>query len=91
MVKYKIIHFKEQCISCGACARLNPKHWEMEPEGLAQLKGAVKIDDHWELALDTEEERELNKESIETCPVNIIHLVENKEKENSERNNSEKT
>ncbi|MEK6899917.1 MAG: ferredoxin [Nanoarchaeota archaeon] len=73
MAKYKIIHFKKDCISCGACAAINPAFWEMDQEGLAELKGSTKVDDHHELDID-EKDKESNQEAAEVCPVNIIHL-----------------
>ena len=48
MVKWKILHFKEECISCGACAAILPEFWEMDDDGMAQLKGSTKVEDHWE-------------------------------------------
>ena len=30
MAKFKIIHQKELCIGCGACAAINPADWVME-------------------------------------------------------------
>lgn len=74
MAKYKVIHFKKDCISCGACAAINPKFWEMDTDGLAHLKGSVKVDEHYELETDSEEDAESNQEAADVCPVNIIHL-----------------
>lgn len=74
MEKHKVIHFREQCISCGACAAISPEFWEMDDEGLARLKGAQKVDDHWERDIDTEEAKAANKEAADCCPVNIIHV-----------------
>ncbi len=72
--KNKVIHFKKNCISCGACAAINPEFWEMDPEGLAQLKGAENKGDHWELEVDTEAAKVSNQEAADVCPVNIIHV-----------------
>lgn len=74
MVKFKVLHFKKDCISCGACAAINPEFWEMDAEGLAELKGSKKVDDHYELEIDSEEDRASNQEAAEVCPVNIIHV-----------------
>ncbi len=79
MSKYKIIHFKKDCISCGACAAINPKFWEMDVEGLAELKGSKKVDDHYELGVDSEEDRASNQEAADVCPVNIIHVKKKEE------------
>ena len=74
MGKWKILHFKEECISCGACVAIHPDAWEMDDEGMAQLKGATKTGDHWEKEINTEEERARNEEVVEACPVQIIKL-----------------
>ncbi len=80
MTKYTIHHFKEQCISCGACAAITPDFWEMDENGLAQLKGSVKKGEQWELDIDTEEARAMNQDAADVCPVNIIHVKERVEK-----------
>ena len=80
MEKHKVVHFKKDCISCGACAAIAPEYWEMDAEGLAQLKGASKIDDHWELNIDSEEAKKVNEDAAQVCPVNIIHVRKKDEK-----------
>ncbi len=74
MPKFKILHFKDQCISCGACAAICPEFWGMDEEGLAQLKESQKIGDHWERIILTEDDRSRNQEAAEACPVQIIKL-----------------
>jgi ferredoxin len=74
MSGHKIVHFKKDCISCGACAAINPEFWEMDAEGMAHPKGSKEVGDHWELDLDTEEARASNQEAADVCPVNIIHI-----------------
>lgn len=69
----KVVHFKKDCISCGACAAIAPEFWEMDDEGLAQLKGSTENGDHWERQL-SEEQVQPNEEASQVCPVNIIHL-----------------
>jgi len=76
MTKFKIIHFKKDCISCGACAAVNPEFWSMDEDGLAQLKGAKEVGDHWELEIDSISDMASNKEAIEVCPVQVIKLEE---------------
>jgi len=75
MKKWKITHFKDDCISCGACAAINPEFWEMDEQGLADLKGSEKKEDHYELKID-EKDKESNQEAADVCPVNIIHVKE---------------
>lgn len=74
MAKYKILHYKKDCINCGACAAICPEFWEMDEEGFAQLKEGKEIGDHWEREIDTEEARARNQEAADACPVNVIKL-----------------
>ncbi len=77
MTKFKVIHHKKDCISCGACAAIAPKYWEMDEEGLAQLKGATQKEDHWEKEFSTFEAKAENQEAEQVCPVQIIKVEEN--------------
>jgi ferredoxin len=74
MAKHKILHYKDECISCGACAAICPEFWEMDDEGMAHLKESTKVEDHWERTIDTEDARASNQEAIDACPVAIIKL-----------------
>ena len=74
MAKYKIIQIKKDCIGCGACAAINPEFWQMDDEGMAQLKGAKQVDDNWVLEINTEEARASNQEAVDVCPVQIIKI-----------------
>lgn len=78
MTQFKILHFKDQCISCGACAAISPKFWKMDTEGMADLVGSIKVKDHYELVVSSEADRVSHQEAADCCPVNIIH-VEKKE------------
>ncbi len=80
MEKHQVVHFKKDCISCGACAAITPEYWEMDAEGLAQLKGATRVDGHFELEINSEEARVANQEAADVCPVNIIHIKKKDEK-----------
>jgi ferredoxin len=74
MTKFKVIHYKKDCISCGACAAISPEFWEMDEEGLAQLKGSKVVEDHQELEINTEVAKAETQEAADVCPVNIIHV-----------------
>jgi len=78
MTSTKIIHLKEQCISCGACAAISPQFWEMDQEGMAHLKGYVQNGKDWTLVVKTVEAAAANKEAADVCPVNIIKFEEEK-------------
>ena len=74
----KVVHFKKDCISCGACAVIAPELWEMDEKGLAQLKGEAKeVDGHWELKINPKD-KEKHQEAADVCPVNIIKVEEEK-------------
>ena len=79
MTNYKIKHFKDECISCGACAAISPDYWEMDEDGLAQLKGSKEKDDHWELSINTSDAKNSNQEAADICPVQIIKIREQQE------------
>ena len=76
MPKFKILHFKEDCISCGACAAIAPDFWEMDENGIAHLKGSVKVGDHWERTITSEDAKAQNQEAADACPVQIIKVKE---------------
>ena len=76
MAEFKILHYKEDCIGCGACAAICPEFWEMDDEGMAHLKESKKIDDHWERKIATEDARSRNQEAVDVCPVSVIKLEE---------------
>ncbi len=69
----KVLHFKKDCISCGACAAIYPEKWEMDEQGLADLKGSTEVEDHFELEID-EKDKSKHQEAADCCPVNIIHV-----------------
>lgn len=80
MGKYKIIHFKKDCISCGACAAICPEFWEMDEEGLAQLREGVEVEGRWEREINSEDERARNQDAADACPVQIIKVAANDKK-----------
>lgn len=69
----KIILERKKCIGCGSCAAVCPKFWEMDADGLTDLKGG-KINsktgnDELEVkAVDC------NQEAADSCPVQIIKI-----------------
>jgi ferredoxin len=69
----KVVHERNKCIGCGACAAVCPEFWEMGDDGKSKLKGAKKVGDNFELEL---KEAGCNKEAASGCPVECIHVVE---------------
>ena len=76
MAKYKIVHEKEQCIGCGACAATCPDYFEMEADK-SHVKGSKKVGANEELEF---EDLKCAKEAGNVCPVNCIHVFENGKK-----------
>ena len=80
--KYKIIHDREICIGCSACASVCPKYWEMNSDGKSDVIGAT-TENGMELLGSNESpltiDFDSNNEAAESCPVNCIHIHEVKE------------
>lgn len=81
--RYKIIHDRESCIGCGACASVCPKYWEMDSDGKSNIIGAKKSDEYFtggeNLGTNSEpltSDGDINNEAAESCPVNCIHIHE---------------
>ena len=61
MAKFKIVHNKDVCIGCGACASICPSNWEMKGD-----KAHPK-----DIELD---EMGCNQEAADVCPVQCIKV-----------------
>ena len=76
--KYKLMHDRPNCIGCAACAAVAPDFWTMHEDGKSDIVGCKMRDDEWE-ELDIEEkDYKENKEAADSCPVNVIHIVDKK-------------
>lgn len=76
MAKWIIEHHKEICIGCGACAAIEPNHWEMEGDK-SHLKGSDKKKSEKEGVMEVKEiegDLELNQEAADACPVPCIFV-----------------
>jgi len=71
MAKFTIEHERSKCIGCGVCASVAPEFWEMSDDGKSTLKGNK--DNKREI---DEKDVEKNKSAAESCPVNIIHIID---------------
>ncbi|MFC1691307.1 ferredoxin [Nanoarchaeota archaeon] len=75
MTKYKVEHDKPNCIGCGACAAVCPESWEMVEDGKSKLKGAKEGENQIETKEIEDAEFDSNKEAADSCPVNVIHII----------------
>jgi ferredoxin len=67
----KVIHDREACIGCGACAAVCPKFWDMSADGKSHLKGAKVVGGNHELEIA---DAGCNIEAAASCPVNCIKV-----------------
>jgi ferredoxin len=67
----KIIHDRNICIGCGACAAVCPEFWEMASDGKSKLKGAKNNNGTYMLELS---DMKCNMDAAQSCPVNCIHI-----------------
>ena len=76
--KYKLEHDRPNCIGCAACAAVAPDFWTMHEDGKSDIVGCKHRDDGWEELNIEEKNFAENNEAADSCPVNVIHIV-NKE------------
>jgi len=62
MTAFKIIHERDKCIGCGACASICPENWEIADDGKSKPK-MTNLD-----ALGC------NQEAADACPVGCIKI-----------------
>ena len=67
MAKYTIEYDREGCIGAGSCVGACPNNWTMAEDGKADV-AKKDIEDA---------ELEENKSAAASCPVNVIHIVNN--------------
>lgn len=71
----KIIHEKNKCIGCGACAALCSKMFEMDETGMAHMISSTVNPKTKNYELEGKIPA-CAKEAADSCPVEIIHIVE---------------
>ena len=75
--RYRVEYERVGCIGAAACAAVSPEFWKIVEDGKADLTGAKKLDNNKKQELEiTEKELERMKEAAESCPVNIIHIID---------------
>lgn len=79
MAKYKVVLEREKCIGAATCVAVYPERWELQEDAKVDLKADdVKKENSNQVLWITEEELEKFKESAEVCPVNVIHIYDEK-------------
>lgn len=77
--KFRVEYDREGCIGAGVCVAVDEKDWEMNADGKADLKGGKKDDDISVKEIDESGLEEM-KAAAEGCPVNVIHIIDEKGK-----------
>ena len=73
MGKYRVEYLRKECIGAGVCAAMDPENFEMNADGLADLKDSNQEGDIFVKEVDNLEEI---KEAADGCPVRIIKVIE---------------
>ena len=76
--KYILQHDRPNCIGCAACEAVAPDFWEMNVDGKSDIKQAKDKENGWQEMKIEEKDYEANNEAANSCPVNVIHLVNKK-------------
>ena len=79
--KFQLFHDRPNCIGCAACAAVAPDFWSMSEDGKSDIIGSkMKEDETEEMDIDEKDYKE-NKEAADSCPVNVIHIINKETKE----------
>ncbi|MBI4162067.1 MAG: ferredoxin [Candidatus Aenigmarchaeota archaeon] len=84
--KFYIDHDRPNCIGCGACVAVAPEFWEIKAaDGKSDVIGSEKQEENGEVVREVlniaETNYAKNKEAADSCPVNVIHIVNKETKE----------
>lgn len=72
--KITISHKRKDCIGCARCVFAAPQTWEMNNDGMSDLKdGKWKGKDFVVRQID-EDDLQDNKDASDSCPVQIIRI-----------------
>ena len=77
--KYTILYDKHECIGAFACLAAEPSTWKQDKDK-AELIGGEKEKKAKETYIKEVDELENNLEAAQSCPVNCIHIMDNKTK-----------
>jgi ferredoxin len=79
--KFTLQHDRPNCIGCAACEAVAPEIWEMNADGKSDIKGGKDRSDGWQESNFEETTFDKNKEAADSCPVNVIHIINKDTKE----------
>jgi ferredoxin len=80
MKKYTLTHERENCIGCGACTVIASKFWEMNDDGKSDIVGGAHKPNGVQEKIIDQKDFDINLEAAESCPVEVIHIVDNDKK-----------
>ena len=78
---YTMQHNRPECIGCGACAVIAEEFWEMNDDGKSDIINGETKPNKWQEKVIGEQDFEINLEAAESCPVEVIHIIDNETKE----------
>ena len=76
--KYLLQHDRPNCIGCAACEVVAPEFWEMNQDGKSDIKQGKSLENGCQELEIEEKNYNENKEAADSCPVNVIHLINKK-------------
>lgn len=79
--QYILQHDRPNCIGCAACEAVAPDFWEMNEDGKSDIKNAKNLANGWQELEFKEKNFVENKDAADSCPVNVIHIVNKKTRE----------
>ena len=75
--RYRVEYDREGCIGAAACYAVYKERWIVVDDGKADLIGGERDSQNIKHTLIIgEDELEKMKESAESCPVNVIHIID---------------
>ncbi len=81
MTKYKVVYDRANCTGVAACTIVAEKFWQMDSDDKADLVGATLTgNDIWEREID-ENDLPKNQEAARSCPVKVIKIFDEANKE----------
>ena len=76
--RFLVQHNRPECIGCAACTAVAPDFWEMNEDEKSDIIKGKDLENGWQ-ELDIEQKNfQENFEAAESCPVNVIHLINKK-------------